>query len=109
MDARRLRSNDIGAEVRLGRMARPRPNRLSDEAIPNVLTGSDEASKSNAGPSWVRAGAAGRRAAASQGRSGQPAARTGRPQVARAGPNWMTVAIIGFFLLSIARACLQGG
>jgi hypothetical protein len=103
MRTRRPGPNNVDVEVRLGRLARPRPNRLSDEATPNVLTGSAEGASRNAGPSWV--GATPERGT----RSAAGAPRTKPAQPARAGANWMTIAIVGFFLLSIARACLQGG
>jgi hypothetical protein len=96
--------------VVLGRAARPKPNRLSDEATPNVLTGPDEVAASNVAPRWVRAAAAQRRTSARRS-SGTAAAAGGseRSDAARANPSWFTFLIIGFILLSLVRACLQLG
>jgi hypothetical protein len=100
------RAEDV--RIVLGRGARPRPNRLSDEATPNVLTGMAKAPRSNTVPSWVGASAA-RRAVASRPRSS--AAGPGGPgrTEAQTSPNWFTLVIIGFILLSLLRACLQLG
>jgi hypothetical protein len=107
---------DEGDPVPFARMERPRPNRLSDEARPNVLTGdTGEVSSSNAAPSWVGAAAAARRRGptARRIRVSRPAGETtvdaDGSEAVRAGPNWFTIIVVGFILINFLRACLQLG
>lgn len=95
-----------------GQAERPRPNRLSDEAAPNILTGSGGPARRNAIPSWVRRAAAeGEATAASRIRRAQVAQRRSDESeaAAQSTPNWFTLVIIGFIVISILRACLQVG
>jgi hypothetical protein len=108
--------NEQGRPVRGGRRGvtgsdgnRPRPNRLSDEARPNVLHLTDAQSESHAGQPAVRT--IDRPRSRRQASRSAPAATAsdGAQEGQRSNPSLFTILVAGFVVINILRACLQAG
>jgi hypothetical protein len=108
--------NEQGRRVRGGRRGvagsdgnRSRPNRLSDEAKPNVLHLTDDRAASLVGPSPIQRSdrPLGRRptSRAASVTSGSDGVQEGQ----RSSPSLFTILVAGFVVINILRACLQAG